>query len=51
MRERGKPGKYVLSEKSPLPWATIVRDDVATALVELAENNQWDKKAPFIRRG
>ncbi len=50
MRERGKPGKYILGEEPPLPWATIVRDDVATALVELAENNQWDKKAPFIRR-
>ncbi|MBW3568764.1 NAD(P)H-binding protein [Candidatus Parcubacteria bacterium] len=49
MREKGKTG-YKISAKSPLPWATINRNDVADAMASLATNNNYLRSAPFIKR-
>lgn len=50
MRESSRRREYVLSRRSPLPWATIVRDDVASAMVELVGGKEWRQTAPFIKR-
>lgn len=41
---------FKLSDKSPSPWATIVRDDVAQSMSELVCNRQWLQTSPFIKR-
>ena len=41
---------FKLSDKSPSPWATIVRDDVAQSMSELVCNRQWLQSSPFIKR-
>lgn len=50
MREGVKTGKYKLSLCSPALWATILRDDVADAMVMIALSNKHLKSAPFIKR-
>lgn len=40
--------RYVLSSRAPTPWATISRQAVAAAIVDLIENTQWHKSAPYI---
>lgn len=41
---------FKLSDKSPSPWATIVRDDVAQSMSELVCNRQWLQSSPYIKR-
>lgn len=48
MVEKGKAGDFQLSDKFPLPWATITRQDVATAMVSLAKSDEWLHAAPII---
>lgn len=50
MRTTSKRLGYTLSRKSPAPWATIAREDVASAIVALISTNEWAKSAPFIRK-
>lgn len=50
MKETDKPGYFVLNRAFPKPWETIVRDDVATALVELVDSKNWHQAAPFIHK-
>jgi putative NADH-flavin reductase len=49
MKKSGSRG-FALSARSPLPWATINRKDVATAMVRLVVSNEWARSAPFISR-
>lgn len=50
MNQRGKALDYRLEDKRSLPWATINRRSVADSLVDLIENKQYSRKAPFIVR-
>lgn len=50
MKEKGAPGHFKLDQNFPSPWATILRDDVATALVTLTHNKDYIQQAPFIHR-
>ncbi len=50
MEERGNPNKFRLTLKRPLPLAMIHRKAVATSLVNLAENKNFNKQSPFILR-
>lgn len=50
MVERGNPDKSTLTLKRPLPLAMIHRKAVATSLVDLAGNIDFNKQAPFIIR-
>lgn len=50
MKETNKSGDFILSTAFPKPWETIARDDVAKALVELLESNNWHQAAPFIHQ-
>lgn len=50
MKEDGEPGHYVLNDRFPAPWATIVRDDVADAICQLVVSEDWAQHAPFIHR-
>ncbi len=49
MNEKGHK-KYLLSNKLPKPWATINRDAVATAMVDLIATKKWIQKTPIISR-
>lgn len=49
MKEEGSSG-YELSDKSPAPWATISRSDVAQAMVDLLETDNWINDSPIIHR-
>jgi putative NADH-flavin reductase len=46
----GESSGYELSHKSPLPWATIQRADVSSAIVTLVEGHEYTQASPFIRR-
>lgn len=50
MQESGAVGHYSLNDHFPSPWATIVRDDVASALCTLVTSNDWQQQSPFIHR-
>ncbi len=50
MEEHGNPNRFTLTLKRPLPLAMIHRKAVATSLVNLAENTDFNKQAPFILR-
>jgi uncharacterized protein YbjT (DUF2867 family) len=50
MQENGAPGHFVLNDRFPAPWATIVREDVASAICILVAGNDWMKHSPFIHR-
>lgn len=50
MKNSSRQRSFILSKKSPPPWAAIVRDDVASAMVELVTNNEWRQAAPYIRQ-
>jgi putative NADH-flavin reductase len=50
MNEFGKKGSYVLRERLPGLTATIHRDDVAAALVDLLDTDQYNRRAPVIYR-
>ena len=50
MRDKGKPGCFTLSNRAPLPWATVVRDDVAKSMSDLVVNRKWIKQSPYIKR-
>lgn len=50
MNEIGTTG-FILSPHFPLPWQTIHRSAVATCMVEMLENSNYSKQAPFIVRG
>jgi putative NADH-flavin reductase len=41
---------YKLSQKRPSPWASVGRPSVAVCLVDLAENFEYLKQAPYISR-
>jgi putative NADH-flavin reductase len=43
-------GGYQLTNKRPLPWASVGRQSVANCLVDLAEANQYARQAPYIAR-
>lgn len=47
---KGKNITYRLGFKSPAPWATIPRKAVAECLLDLAENSEYRRQAPFISR-
>jgi putative NADH-flavin reductase len=49
MKEQGKRG-YVLREAPLKPWDSIVRDDVAAAMVRLVEVGGFSQQSPFIKR-
>lgn len=40
---------YTLRSRPPLPWKRVARNDVATALVDLAESGSYVRSAPFIQ--
>ncbi len=48
MRDTGDPRAYTLGPKRPLPWQTIARTAVATAMTDELEASAWVKRAPFI---
>lgn len=48
MRDTGDSRAYTLGLKRPLPWQTIPRTAVATAMTEELQVNAWMKRAPFI---
>lgn len=50
MVEHGNQNKFTLTLKRPLPLAMIHRKAVATSLVDLAENTDFNKQSPFIIR-
>ncbi len=50
MKENGKPGQFVLNDRFPAPWSTILRDDVATSICNLVTGDDWAQHAPFIHR-
>jgi len=50
MRESTRNNGFQLSKKSPSPWASIVRDEVANAVVDLVANKEWRQAAPYIRQ-
>lgn len=50
MNESGTSGSYVLRETLPSLTATIHRDDVASAMVDLLESDQYVRRAPVIYR-
>jgi putative NADH-flavin reductase len=50
MRDASKHRTFMLSRKSPPPWSSIVRDEVASAMVELISNKEWRQAAPYIRQ-
>lgn len=50
MEEHGNPNKFTITTKRPLPLAIIHRQAVATCLVNLAENKDYNQQAPFILR-
>jgi putative NADH-flavin reductase len=48
MRDTGSFGKYSLSPRLPMPWASIHRKDVVTAMATLVENRSYVKQSPII---
>ena len=50
MTRWGRPDRFELSTRRPLPWATIHRQSVAQAIVTLVEPGTQGRQAPFIRR-
>lgn len=46
----GKGHGYRLGFKAPAPWAAIPRLAVAECMVDLAENDEYRRQAPFIAR-
>jgi putative NADH-flavin reductase len=46
---RGKGLTYKLGFKVPAPWALVPRTAVAECLLDLAENKEYLRQAPFIR--
>lgn len=50
MRSTNKPLDYILSNTAPAPWATIAREEVADAMVNLVTNEEWLQASPYIRR-
>ncbi|HEY5442052.1 MAG TPA: NAD(P)H-binding protein [Candidatus Saccharimonadales bacterium] len=50
MNERGNPEHATLTDKRPAPWGTINRHAVAASLVDLIDNGQYSRQAPFIAR-
>lgn len=49
MKEQGKRG-FVLQNTPLKPWGTIMRDDVASAMVQLAQSKDYVQQSPYIRR-
>ena len=49
MRSFGSQGRFSIKTSPPPPWATIHRQDVATALVQLAVSDDYIGEAVFIR--
>lgn len=49
MKQDGKRG-YQINNHVPSPWATINRDDVVEAMVDLLKADQYSKTSPFILR-
>jgi putative NADH-flavin reductase len=50
MNNRGNAMSYKLADKLPMPWATINRNSVAKALIELLDNKKFINKSPYIKR-
>ncbi len=50
MNNVGQTNNFVFSEKRPLPWQTVLRDDVARAILRLLEQNIYIHQCPFIVR-
>lgn len=48
MRDSAKDS-YTLSHEAPAPWASVSRQAVADAMVNLINDRQWVKAAPYIR--
>lgn len=44
-----KSSQYTLSKHAPAPWASVSRQAVADAMVELITSPEWSKMAPYIR--
>lgn len=42
---------YKLQSQSPLPWATVPREQVAQAIVDVIESKNYSQSAPFVVRG
>lgn len=49
MRSFGSQGRFKLSTTPPPPWATIHRQDVATALIKLAISSDYAGQAVYIK--
>ncbi len=49
MRSFGPHGRYKVTTTPPLPWATIHRHDVVTALIQLAVSDDFTGQAVFIK--
>ena len=50
MNNRGDAGSFVVTESKPKFWQTINRQSVAEAMVNLLEEKQFYKQAPYIKR-
>ena len=50
MNNLGNANKFDLTNTRPLPWQTINRQSVAQAIINLVEENKYNKSAPFIIR-
>jgi hypothetical protein len=50
MNEKGDPQDFRLSADRPAPWATVNRRSVALAMLNLIEDNNHSRQAPFIAR-
>ncbi len=48
MSNRGHMGSYKLKLSLPMPWATINRSDVVTAMADLVESREFNKQSPII---
>ncbi len=49
MKAGSKRG-YKLGKKFPLPWATIDREDVVDAMIQILDDHSFFQEAPFITR-
>lgn len=49
MKEEGKLG-YTLQDRPLQLWSTIMREDVANALVQLLADNTYLQQSPYIKR-
>ena len=50
MSDKGIQNNYTLSRKPPKPWRSVLRVDVADAIVDIVEANNWKYEAPFINK-